>query len=189
MDRITLEPQYDHARHESEAQKLWRNEKIYNYVPDANKQVFSIDTPPPTVSGSLHIGHVYSYTHADLVARYKRLKGFNVFYPMGFDDNGLPTERFVEKKNATKAHLMKRSDFIELCLRETETVEKLFEDLWQRLGLSIDWTTVYSTIFCPRTSRCTVRFFRLVQKRPGIPQRRTCALLHHVPHLSCPGRT
>ena len=164
MDRITLEPQYDHARHESQAQKLWRDEKIYNYVPDASKKVFSIDTPPPTVSGSLHIGHVYSYTHADLVARYKRMKGFNVFYPMGFDDNGLPTERFVEKKNATKAHLMKRSDFIELCLRETETVEKLFEDLWQRLGLSIDWTTVYSTISAPVRRVAQYGFLDLYKK-------------------------
>ncbi len=164
MNRITLEPQYDHARHEQEAQKLWRNEKVFNYTPDASKQVFSIDTPPPTVSGSLHVGHVYSYTHADLVARYKRLKGFNVFYPMGFDDNGLPTERFVEKKNATKAHLMKRSDFIELCLRETETVEKLFEDLWQRLGLSIDWSTAYSTISAPVRRVAQAGFLDLYKK-------------------------
>ncbi len=149
MERITLDAQYDHASHEKQAHLLWQENNVYSYVPESTKEVFSIDTPPPTVSGSLHIGHVYSYTHADLVARYKRLKGFNVFYPMGFDDNGLPTERFVEKKNATKAHLMKRSAFIELCLQETETVEKLFENLWQQLGLSIDWTKVYSTISAP----------------------------------------
>jgi valyl-tRNA synthetase len=164
MDRIPLEPQYDHTRHESEAQTLWRNEKTYHFVPDAAKKTFSIDTPPPTVSGSLHIGHVYSYTHADLIARYKRMKGFNVFYPMGFDDNGLPTERFVEKKNATKAHLIKRSDFIDLCLKETETVEKLFEHLWQQLGLSIDWTTVYSTISAPVRRVAQYGFLDLYKK-------------------------
>ena len=164
MERITLDAQYDHARHEKQAQALWQENSVYSYVPDASKEVFSIDTPPPTVSGSLHIGHVYSYTHADLIARYKRLKGFNVFYPMGFDDNGLPTERFVEKKNATKAHLMKRSAFIDLCLQETQIIEKLFEHLWQQLGLSIDWSTVYSTISAPVRRVAQYGFIDLYKK-------------------------
>ncbi|MFA6263821.1 MAG: valine--tRNA ligase [Candidatus Babeliales bacterium] len=143
---MEMEKLYDHKKCDALAQELWAREKVYNFVPTDPAKVFSIDTPPPTVSGSLHIGHIFSYTHADLVARYKRMRGYHVFYPMGFDDNGLPTERFVEKKHATRAHLMKRSEFIDLCLRETATVEKLFEDLWRRMGLSIDWTKTYSTI-------------------------------------------
>lgn len=141
MDKI-----YEHAKHEKDAQELWKNSNTYAFTQNEQKKVFSIDTPPPTVSGSLHIGHIFSYTHADLIARYKRMKGYNVFYPMGFDDNGLPTERFVEKKNNTKAHLLKRSEFIKLCLKETVEVEKLFENLWRSIGLSIDWTKLYSTI-------------------------------------------
>lgn len=137
---------YDHAQCEKQAQELWKQEGTYSFNPNSGQEVYSIDTPPPTVSGTLHIGHVFSYTHADLIARYKRMQNFNVFYPMGFDDNGLPTERFVEKKNSTKAHLMKRSEFVALCLKETDEVEKLFENLWRSIGLSIDWSKVYSTI-------------------------------------------
>lgn len=141
MDKI-----YEHTKSEQRSRELWSKEEIYKFKPNPSKKVYSIDTPPPTVSGSLHIGHVFSYTHQDLIARFKRMRGFNVFYPQGFDDNGLATERFVEKKNGIKGHLMKRSDFIALCLRETEAVEKDFETLYQNLGLSIDWSKIYSTI-------------------------------------------
>ncbi len=143
---IEMDKLYDSKTTEPEIQRLWEREKIYQFKPDTNKEVYSIDTPPPTVSGSLHIGHVFSYTQTDVVARYKRLRRFNVFYPMGFDDNGLPTERFVEKKHGLKAHNMKRSEFLELCLKETEEVEKIFEGLWRSIGLSVDWTKLYSTI-------------------------------------------
>jgi valyl-tRNA synthetase len=141
-----MEKLYNHVQSEKEAQELWAREQIYAFNNHDQKQVFSIDTPPPTVSGTLHIGHIFSYTHADLIARYKRMQGYSIFYPMGFDDNGLPTERYVEKKNGIKAYLMKRSEFINLCLKETEQVERLFEDLWKNIGLSIDWLQVYSTI-------------------------------------------
>jgi len=159
MDKI-----YEHSKLEKQAQDLWQQNDVYAYKPDSLHKAYSIDTPPPTVSGSLHIGHVFSYTHADVVARYKRLQGFNVFYPMGFDDNGLPTERFVEKKNNTKAHLMKRSAFIELCLKETLDVEKLFEQLWRRIGLSIDWSTIYSTISAPVRRISQYSFIELHKK-------------------------
>ncbi|QQR48710.1 valine--tRNA ligase [bacterium] len=141
-----MDKRYDHLVCEQTARTLWEKESIYSFNHESTKPVYSIDTPPPTVSGTLHIGHVFSYTHADLVARYKRMQGYNVFYPMGFDDNGLPTERFVEKKNKTKAHLMKRSEFVALCLKETADIEKLFENLWRTMGLSVDWTKIYSTI-------------------------------------------
>ena len=141
-----MDKRYDHLACEQTARTLWEKESIYSFNHEHTKPVYSIDTPPPTVSGTLHIGHVFSYTHADLIARYKRMQGYNVFYPRGFDDNGLPTERFVEKKNKTKAHLMKRSEFVALCLKETADVEKLFENLWRTMGLSVDWTKIYSTI-------------------------------------------
>ena len=141
-----MDKRYDHQKFEKDAQQLWEKEKTYQFDPKSKKEIYSIDTPPPTVSGTLHTGHVFSYTHTDIIARYKRLRGRNVFYPMGFDDNGLPTERFVEKKNKIKAQMLKRSEFIKLCLKETEEVEKDFEKLWKSIGLSIDWTKLYSTI-------------------------------------------
>lgn len=141
-----MEKLYDHLEFEKKAKELWEKENIYKFDPESKKEVFSIDTPPPTVSGTLHTGHIFSYTHTDIIARYKRMLGLNIFYPMGFDDNGLPTERYVEKNHKIKAHMLKRSEFIKLCLQESAKVEKEFEELWKTMGLSIDWSKTYSTI-------------------------------------------
>src|SRR5947207_956840 len=108
--------------------------------------LYSIDTPPPTVSGKLHIGHIFSYTQTDILARFQRMLGFSVFYPFGFDDNGLPTERYVEKKRDIRGHEMKRSDFIALCTQESLEAAEQFKELWQKIGLSADWHLLYSTI-------------------------------------------
>ena len=145
----------------------WDDEAVYRFDRTATReQVYSIDTPPPTVSGSLHIGHVFSYTHADLIARFQRMSGKQVFYPMGWDDNGLPTERRVEnyfgvrcdpslpydpdfvapEKPAEQKVSISRKNFVELCHRLTAADEEVFKNLWRHLGVSIDWSLEYSTI-------------------------------------------
>src|SRR4051812_16418361 len=145
----------------------WEAADVYRFTGGAaRRDVFSIDTPPPTVSGSLHVGHVFSYTHTDVIARFQRMRGKAVFYPMGWDDNGLPTERRVQnyygvrcdpslpyepsfQPPATPAKQpisVSRPNFIELCNRLTGEDEKAFEHLWKTLGLSVDWAMTYATI-------------------------------------------
>jgi valyl-tRNA synthetase len=148
--------------------EAWEREGAYRFDRDAPRErVFSIDTPPPTVSGSLHVGHVFSYTHTDVVARYQRMRGKAVFYPMGWDDNGLPTERRVQNHFGVRCDpsvaydpdfsppqepsdkepvAVSRPNFVELCLRLTEADERVFEELWRGLGLSVDWQMNYTTI-------------------------------------------
>jgi valyl-tRNA synthetase len=127
--------------------QFWEAQKIYETQNSLDKNNnFIIDTPPPTVSGNLHIGHIFSYTHQDIIARYKRMQGFNVIYPFGFDDNGLPTERYVEKKRNIIANQYSRNQFTKICAEEIEEVHKKFIYLWQKLGLSCDWNLTYSTI-------------------------------------------
>ncbi|MDP2773238.1 MAG: valine--tRNA ligase [Nocardioides sp.] len=146
----------------------WKADQTYAFdrtQPRSN--VFSIDTPPPTVSGSLHVGHVFSYSHTDLIARFQRMRGKSVFYPMGWDDNGLPTERRVqnyygvrcdpslpydadftppEKPDPKRQIPISRPNFVELCEQLVEEDEQVFESLWRTLGLSVDWSQTYTTI-------------------------------------------
>ncbi|MBX9689782.1 MAG: valine--tRNA ligase [Candidatus Obscuribacterales bacterium] len=149
----------------------WDDWGIYRFDKSSKREeTFVVDTPPPTVSGSLHVGHVFSYTHTDVVTRYKRMKGMKIFYPMGWDDNGLPTERrvqnyfnvrcehssagpYLDAKSASETYkkddpprLVSRSNFIDLCLALTQEDEKAFKALWRRIGLSVDWQQEYSTI-------------------------------------------
>ena len=153
----------------------WEQDGIYRFDRRHTRpEIYSIDTPPPTVSGSLHVGHVFSYTHTDCIARYQRMQGKEVFYPMGWDDNGLPTERRVQnyfgvrcdpslayqpdftppaEPDAKRQIPISRRNFVELCEQLTEEDEKGFESLWRHLGLSVDWTQTYQTI--DHTARLT----------------------------------
>jgi len=145
----------------------WEESGVYRFDRTRPREdVYSIDTPPPTVSGSLHIGHVFSYTHTDVVARFQRMRGKAVFYPMGWDDNGLPTERRVQNYYGVRCDpslpydpnfkppekpekhpiSISRPNFVELCARLTAEDERAFEHLWKYLGLSVDWSMTYATI-------------------------------------------
>ncbi|MFT4265506.1 MAG: valine--tRNA ligase [Nocardioides sp.] len=148
--------------------QVWKDEETYAFDrTQPRENVYSIDTPPPTVSGSLHVGHVFSYTHPDLIARFQRMRGKAVFYPIGWDDNGLPTERRVqnyygvrcdpslpydasftppEKPDPKRQIPISRPNFIELCAQLVEEDEKVFEALWRTLGVSYDWSHQYATI-------------------------------------------
>ncbi|PZP85009.1 MAG: valine--tRNA ligase [Azospirillum brasilense] len=160
-----LPAQYDTAATEKKWQRQWEENKTYAWdatVPRADSYV--IDTPPPTVSGTLHMGHVFSYTQADIVARYQRMNGKNVFYPMGFDDNGLPTERLVEKTKKIRATDMSREDFINECLSVSEDARKEFRELFTSIALSVDWAQEYHTISDSSRRLSQLSFLDLVNK-------------------------
>ncbi len=148
---------YDFKASEIKWMKFWEDNDIFKFDINSNKPIFSIDTPPPTLSGRMHIGHAFSYAQQDFVARYKRLRGFNVYYPWGTDDNGLPTERMVEKLKNVKSTSMSRSKFVKLC---SETVDELKNDFtadWRRLGVSAYFKEGYSTIneYCQMISQAS----------------------------------
>jgi len=155
-DPIELPKDYDATEVEERCRALWEESGIYRWDPDAPGEVFSVDTPPPYVSAAhLHVGHAMSYAQAEFVVRYQRMRGRKVFYPMGFDDNGLPTERFVEKTYGIDKRSTSRAEFRRLCLEETTKGAAEYEKLWRALGLSVDWRLRYSTIddHCRRTAQ------------------------------------
>ena len=146
MDKKSKKEVYDSKEAEPRLQKFWEKTGVYKFDPRSKKKIFSIDTPPPTVSGAMHVGHSFSYTQQDAIVRYRRMKGFNVFYPFGTDDNGLPTERLVESLKKVKAKDMGRKEFIQLCLKTLKEIRPDFVNDWKRLGISCDWSVFYSTI-------------------------------------------
>ncbi|MEK6857981.1 MAG: valine--tRNA ligase [Nanoarchaeota archaeon] len=125
---------------------FWEKEQIYKFDENSKKPVYSIDSPPPTVSGKMHIGHAFSYSQQDFIARFKRMQGFNVFYPFGTDDNGLPTERLVEKMKGIRGSRMPRDEFVKVCYDVLKEILPNFVQDWKNIGISCDWNIYYSTI-------------------------------------------
>lgn len=175
---MDLPKNFDAKQTETRWQEQWAASRIYAWDPSRGRdETFVVDTPPPTVSGSLHVGHLFSYSHQDFIVRFQRMCGKNIFFPIGWDDNGLPTERRVQNLYNVKceAHLhyepnlrrdrgikgdplpVSRRNFIELCDTVTKEDEQAFRHLWTRLGLSYDWEQEYATIdeHCRRTSQAS----------------------------------
>ena len=155
----------DFREREARLKKFWEDNQIYRFEDQAGSPIYSVDTPPPYVSADhLHAGHILSYSQAEFIVRYKRMKGYNVLYPMGFDDNGLPTERYVEKKYNIDKSKITRHEFVKLCLEETKMGSQNYKRLWTDLGISVDWSKTYSTIdpLCQRFSQWS--FIELYKK-------------------------
>lgn len=173
-----LSKKYKFEESEKKWQEFWEREKVFAFDPKSRKPIFSIDTPPPTVSGKMHIGHAMHYSQFEFVARYKRMRGFNVFFPFGTDDNGLATIRMVEKEKGVKGTAMGRKEFIKLVLDTLKDVGPQYVRDWKRIGMSCDWSVYYTTIneHCRRLSQ---KSFIDLYKKGRIYRKRT-------PFMWCP---
>ncbi|MBI2645240.1 valine--tRNA ligase [Candidatus Uhrbacteria bacterium] len=175
MEREKTKEIYNAQEREGYWQKFWEREGINEFDPESSRQLFTIDTPPPTISGALHLGHVFSYTQAEVIARYRRLAGFNVRYPMGFDNNGLPTERLVEKEKKIKGRALPLAEFVRVCLEVTDLYKEQYKNLWKSLGLSIDWRLEYSSI-SREAQRLAQTVFKELFEKGAIYQKEAIAL-------------
>ena len=154
---MSLSNRYDPKAAEPKWQKYWEKNGIFRFDPeDHRRPIYSVDTPPPTVSGRIHMGHIFSYVQAEALTHFWRQRDYNVFYPFGTDDNGLPTERLIEQTKEVRARDMERQEFVKLCLEtlEKELRPKYIAD-WKRIGISCEWDVFYTTIdeHCQRISQ------------------------------------
>ena len=162
---IDLPKNYNFVESEKKWQNYWQESGVYKWDNKESKEnTFIVDTPPPTVSGQLHIGHVYSYTQADFIVRFQRMMGKNIFYPIGFDDNGLPTERLVEKQKGIRAANLDRQEFIDICKEVVASEEKKFRSLFNHMALSVDWDLEYQTISPLSCKISQMSFLDLINK-------------------------
>jgi len=160
-----LDKKYNPKEIEAKWQEYWEKQGTYKFDSNKTERIYSIDTPPPTVSGKMHMGHAFGNSQQDFIARYKRMQGFNVLQPFGTDDNGLPTQMLVQKLKRVRANDMDRKSFRKLCLDtiETELKPKYIQD-WKKLGISCDFDVNYSTInpHCQKVSQKS--FLELYEK-------------------------
>lgn len=143
---MELPKQYDPEENEHKIQKFWEDEGIYSFDEESGREIYSVDTPPPTISGKMHIGHAFSYAQQDFIVRYKRMKGFNVFYPFGTDDNGLATDRLVENMKNVRSSDFDRKEYNKLVLDTLDEIRPGFIADWKRIGMSCDFNIYYTTI-------------------------------------------
>jgi len=192
---MALPKKYSSEISEPRIQAFWRENEIHRFDIDSPAPIFSIDTPPATISGSLHLGHLYSYCHPDFFARFWRMKGHNVFYPMGFDNNGLPTEHLVEKEMGKRVDSMDRDQFQDVCQRICDQYESEYRNLWNRIGLSVDWNYSYRTIDYESRKLAQLSFIDLWEKEliyrknsPTIwcPECRTAIAQAELNDIDCP---
>ncbi|WP_265023309.1 valine--tRNA ligase [Wolbachia endosymbiont (group A) of Epistrophe grossularia] len=158
-----LKEKYGFKEVEDKCNILWEGSKVYKWNGEKDN-TFTIDTPPPTISGKLHIGHIFSYCHTDFIARFQRMLGKDVFYPIGFDDNGLPTERLVEQTYKTRAKEVGREKFIEMCHEVIEKSKQEFKELFKSVGISYDWDLEYHTISKETVTLSQMSFIDLYNK-------------------------
>ena len=171
-------PKYDFKTREKRWENFWEKERIYRFRPSQKGEMYSIDTPPPTMSGPMHVGHAFSYTNLDVIARFQRMKGKNVLFPFGTDDNGLATEKLVEKENKVKMADMGREDFIDLCQKTIQRVRPNFIQGWKNIGLSADFDLIYSTI-SPQIQAISQFFFIDLYKKGRVYRKKS-------PTIWCP---
>ena len=175
---MELPKNYNSQESEPKWLEFWEKEKIYAFNPKGKAEIYSVDTPPPTVSGKMHLGHSFSYSQQDFVVRFQRMLGKNVFYPFGVDDNGLATERMIEKMKNVKGQFMPRQEFVKLCYTTVEEIRNDFVYDWKRIGTSADYSIFYSTIN-KHSQRISQRSFVEMYKMGRIYRKR-------APFIWCP---
>ncbi len=162
---VEMPKRYDPHEAEKKWMEYWEKEGIFRFDPKIKERdkIFAIDTPPPTVSGTIHMGHAFGFSQADFIARYKKMRGYNLFYPFGYDDNGLATELFVRKVKGVLPRDMSREDYVKLVLEVTEKAEREFEKLFKRMAMAFDWNLVYRTISPEVTEISQLSFIELYE--------------------------
>ena len=175
---MELPKRYNPQESEIKWMNYWEKEKIYAFDPESKAEIYSVDNPPPTLSGKMHIGHSFSFSQQDFVMRFHRMLGKNIFCSFGTDDNGLATERMIEKMKNVKGQFMKREQFVDLCLKALEEIRQDFIYDWKRIGISADYNIYYSTInkHCQKISQ---RSFLDLYKQKKIYRKR-------APFVWCP---
>jgi valyl-tRNA synthetase len=163
---MDLPKRYDHKKSEEKWKTYWNKNKIYTFDNKNKKPIYAIDVPPPYASAEhLHVGHALSYTQFEIAARIKRMQGFNVYFAPCFDNNGLPTEKYVEEKFKIDKSSIKRSDFVKLCRKESAKVEKIYsENVFKKLGHSYDWSLLYTTIDLESQRIAQTSFLKLIKQ-------------------------
>ena len=156
-----MDKEYKTRETEQKWQKKWKEDQVYRYRKESDDKVFSIDTPPPTISGKTHMGHVYGFIQQDFIARFKRMQGFEVYYPFGFDDNGIATERFTTRRTGKNPREVGREKFSELCKGVAEETENKMRNIWNNLGISADWNLLYRTISDEVKKKSQLSFIKL----------------------------
>lgn len=169
-----LEKRYDYKTREKFWQDKWVADDTYHFDPAATDK-YMIDTPPPTISGNIHMGHVFSYLQIDVIARHQRMLGKSVFFPFGYDDNGLPTEHYIQRTQKIKMSEISRSDFVKICADTTAGMKDIYRDIFKHAGLSADFVNTYSS-YSPNTQKISQQSFIELYKK-GLIERRNSASL------------